>query len=90
MDNTSHFKELLEKDNSVSIHQKSLQLLMIGIYITKNRLNPLLITETFYDKAVPYWRKSKSNLNLSKVKTTYYGTDTVWFLGQRVWEKLPI
>ena len=34
-DNTSQFKELLEKDNSVSIHQKNLQLLMIEVYKTK-------------------------------------------------------
>ena len=36
-DNTSQFKELFEKDNSASVHQKNLQLLMNEIYKTKNR-----------------------------------------------------
>ena len=37
-DNASHFEQLLENDNSVSIHQKIVQLLLIEIYKTKNRL----------------------------------------------------
>ena len=49
-DNTSQFKELLEKDNSVSIHQKNLQLLMIEIYKTKNRLNPSFMIEMCDEK----------------------------------------
>ena len=89
-DNASQFKELLEKDNSVSIHRKNLQLLMIEIYKTKNRLNPLFVIESFEEKAVPYQLSSTSNLNLPKVRTTYYGTDTVKFMGQRAWRKLPI
>ena len=89
-DNTSQFKELLEKDNSVSVHQKNLQLVMIEIYKTKNRLNPPFMIEIFGDKEVSYQLRSTSKLNLPKVRTTNYGTDTVWFMGQRAWAKLPI
>ena len=52
-DNTSQFKELLEKDNSVPIHQKNLQLLMIEIYKTKNRLNPSFMIEMCDEKTSP-------------------------------------
>ena len=45
--------------------------------------------ETFEEKAVPYQLRSTSNLNLPKVRTTDYGTDTVKFMGQRAWAKLP-
>ena len=34
-DNASHFNELLEKDNTLSIHQKELQVLTIEIYKAK-------------------------------------------------------
>ena len=88
-DNTSQFKELLEKDNSVSIHQKNLQLLMIEVYKTKNRLNPLFMIEIFEEKAAPYQLRSTSNLNLLKVRNTHNGTDTVRFMGQRARAKLP-
>ena len=89
-DNTSHFKELLKKDNSVSIHQKNLQLLMIEIYKTRNRLNPPFMIEIFGDKEAPYQVRSTSKLNLPKVRTTNYDTDTVRLMGQRAWAKLPI
>ena len=46
-DNTSRYDELLESDNSVSIHQKNLQLLMVEIYKTRNHLNPSFMMEFF-------------------------------------------
>ena len=52
-DNTSQFKELLEKDNSVSVHQKNLQLLMIEIYKTKNRLNPQFMIDNLAIRKCP-------------------------------------
>ena len=67
--NTSQFKELLEKENSVSIHQKNLQLLMIEIYNTRKRLNPSFMIEIFDEKTVPYQLRSMNNLNLPKVRT---------------------
>ena len=39
-DYTSSFVSLLEKDRSVTIHHKKLQLLMIEIFKTTNDLNP--------------------------------------------------
>ena len=83
-DNTSNFETLLEKDNSISVHQKNLQLLMIEIFKTKNQLNPPLMLEIFEEKALPYQLRCSSTLNLQKVRTTCYGTDTVRFTGQRV------
>ena len=56
---------------------------MIEIYKTKNRLNPPLMMEIFDNKILPYQLRSTSTLNLPKVRTTNYGTDTVRFMGQR-------
>ena len=39
-DNVSTFEKLLEMDNSVTVHQRNLQLLMVEIYKTKYNLNP--------------------------------------------------
>ena len=63
---------------------------MIEIYKTKNRLNPPFMIETFGEKEVPYQLRVTSKLNLPKVRTTNYGTDTVRIMGQRAWTKLPI
>ena len=44
-DFTSSFAELLITDNSVSIHQQNLQLLVTEIYRTKMNINPSFIKE---------------------------------------------
>ena len=46
-DSTSNFESLLIKNNSVSIHQRNLQLLLIEIYKTVNNLNPSFMAEVF-------------------------------------------
>ena len=65
-DNTSNFETLLEKDNSISVHQKNLQLLMIEIFKTKNQLNPPLMLEIFEEKALPYQLRCSSTLKSTK------------------------
>ena len=46
-DRQSSFDELLEKDNSVSIHTRNLQLLIIEIYKIKHNLSPPLVINLF-------------------------------------------
>ena len=53
-DSTSNFEELLIKSNSVSVHQRNLQLLLTEIYKTVNNLNPSFMAEVFVTKDVPY------------------------------------
>ena len=50
-DTESSFDELLAKHNSVSVHQRNLQLLMIEIYKTKKRsLNPPFMGDIFVER----------------------------------------
>ena len=53
-DSTSDFEEFLIKSNSVSLHQKNLQMLLTEIYKTVNNLNPPFMAEVFVTKDVPY------------------------------------
>ena len=46
-DKQSSFETLLEKDGSVSVHNRNLQILAIEMYKIKNDLSPLIITELF-------------------------------------------
>ena len=88
-DNVSSFENLLVIDNSVTVHQKNLQLLMIEIYKTKHDLNPSFMTQIFEEKVLPYNLRCCDKLQLPKAKTTALGIDTVRFVGGKVWEKLP-
>ena len=88
-DNFSSFDKLLIIHNSVTIHQKNLQLLMIEIYKTKHDLNPSFMKQIFEEKVLPYNLRCCDKLQLPKAKTTALGIDTVRFVGGKVWEKLP-
>ena len=46
-DKQSLFQTLLEKDGSVSIHNRNLQILATEMYKIKNDLSPLIVTEPF-------------------------------------------
>ena len=49
-DYESSFQNLLEKDNSTSIHDKNLQLLLIEIYKTLHNLNPSFMKDIFPER----------------------------------------
>ena len=49
-DYISGFDILLEKDNSVTIHQRNIQTLLLEIYKSLNGLNRSFITEIFSQK----------------------------------------
>ena len=46
-DKQSSFETLLEKDGSVSAHNRNLQILATEMYKIKNDLSPLIVTELF-------------------------------------------
>ena len=76
-------------DDSVTVHQRNLQLLMIEIYKTRNDLNPSFMKQISEEKVLPYNPRWSEKLQLPKAKTAGFGIDTVRFVGGRVWETLP-
>ena len=50
MYNCSSFKDLLERDNSVSIHHKSLQTLAVDMFKVHHETSPEIIQEVFLVK----------------------------------------
>lgn len=53
-DKSSTFEELLEKDNSVSIHHKNLQVLATEIYKVINGISPQIMQKIFRLRKQPY------------------------------------
>ena len=82
-DNVSSFENLLEMDNSVTVHQRNLQLLMVEIYKTKSNLNPSFMKTIFEEKELPYNLRCSDKLQLPKAKTTCLGIDTIRFMGKK-------
>ena len=88
-DNHSDFETLLVNQNSASAHQRSLRLLLSEIYKTKSGNAPSFMKEIFMEKVPSYGLRDGGNICLPKVKTMRFGTETVRFLGQKLWRILP-
>ena len=72
-DRTSNLEGLLIKRNSVSVHQRNLQLHLIEICENINDLNPSFMAEVFVTNVVPHNIRGSTNLVLPKARTNLSG-----------------
>ena len=87
-DYDSSFDELLEKSESVKIHDQNLQKLMIEIYKTMKNVNPSYIWEFHERKVVKYDLRTKNLCRLPKTRTTKFGIESLSFRGSVLWNSL--
>ena len=87
-DYDSSFEQLLEKDGSITVHQKNLQILMTEIYKTTNHINPPYIWDFFVKKDMPYNLRNKVLCTLPQVHTNRYGLNSLSFRGSILWNNL--
>ena len=89
-DKRSTFEQLLDKDNSVSIHIRNLQTLAIEMYKVVNGSSPLIMNEIFQLREQSrYNLRHQNTFKIPSVNTVYNGTETVSFLGPKLWELIP-
>ena len=87
-DYASSFTELVEKDNSTTIHNRNIQLLATELFNVMNWLSPPFMNEVFVENPQLYYDlRKKSEFKRNNVKMVYNGTET--FLGSRIWEIVP-
>ena len=91
-----NFVELLDKDDTVTIHQRNLRILAIEMYKISNDLSPLFMKDLKTEICIPYNARSttkvvkdddgnyrcmkKSNYNLPAIKTASYGFESIRYL----------
>ena len=95
-DNTSSFEELLQKNRTVTVHHRNLQLIAIEMFKVKKGLAPSFMANIFCDNInrnsenVSANTRSKSRFyNPSNPRTTKYGIESLRHLGPKIWEMLP-
>ena len=89
-DNKPSFKQLLEKDHSVTVHQKNLQVLVTEIFKVENNLASDIMKDVFELKEPPYNLWSESNhFTRRNVKAIYYGLLSINQLAPQIWELVP-
>ena len=87
-DYVSDFKTLLENDNSITIHQRNIQALLVEIYKTLNNLNPTFMKEVFRLKESDYTTR-KQNLVYPNPHTVSNGLESFGYQASQLWRKLP-
>ena len=75
---------MLEKDGSLTIHQRNLQKLAIEMYKIKNGLSPDIMADLFDIKT-----RGSSDFVIPQVKTVNRGIETIRYRGPLTWELVP-
>ena len=82
-DSVSTFEQLLTRNNSVTFHERNLQLLITEIFNTKSQLILDFMNDFFKDRNVSYNLWKGSDTILPVVRTIIYGIETVRLIGNR-------
>ena len=80
-DDTSTFKEILKRDNSVCIHHRNIQSLAI--------VSPIIMEEVFLKRDIKYNLRSQTDFKSSGTSTIHKGTESLRSLGPKVWNIIP-
>ena len=90
-DNTSSFKELLETDNSVSVHRRNIQVPAIELYEIMNGLSPKIMKENFrFNENTSYNTRNKIMFHSRSIKSVTFGSETLSHLATKIWELVPL
>ena len=89
-DKRSSLENLLEKDNSVSIHHKNLQTLIMEMFKVHTKISPEIMQDVFSVKGQGNYNfRNRTEFAVSQVKSINYGVESIRVLGTKIWEKLP-
>ena len=85
LDYTCSFEQLLEKDNSVTIHQRNIRLLAIEMFKATKGLGPEIMRETFVLNKNP---RSERSFQKPSVNTVHNGKNSIRYFGPIVWDDM--
>ena len=89
-DEQQSFTELLNKNSSGSIHIRNVQKLAIEFFRYYNGLQPPLMNNIFKSRMEnPYNLRHVSDFSRPMVKSVYRGTESISYLGPKLWGILP-
>ena len=89
-DSSSRFEQLLTKDNSVSIHNRNLQVLATEMFKVYTEQEPEIFYDVFPINSGPkYNLRNKTHFATRPIRTVHYGDNYLRYLGPKLWELIP-
>ena len=89
-DFNSSFQQLLDKDNSFTIHHQNIQSLIIEMYKVVNDLSTDTFAELFTKKQSSSQLRSQTDFKIPRVRTELFGKNTLRYLGPVIWNTVPL
>ena len=89
-DDISSFSELLQKDNSVTVHTRNIHLLAIEMYKVKNNISPNFISEIFSKSDNSCNLRNSNDFITPRVNSVFRGDETIRNIGPKIWDLLPL
>ena len=83
------FGQLLEKDKSVTIHERNLQKLAIEMYKVKHNLSPAPVQEIFKQRNEVYDFRNNRYWEVPRVQNVNFGVETLRYRGIKTWDLIP-
>ena len=84
------FQNLLEKDNSMTVHDRNLQKLCVEMFKVKHGMSPPPVQELFKAKVNSHNLRHNKEWEVPKVRTVNNGTESIRYRGPMTWELLPV
>ena len=94
-DNKLSFKDILRKDNSITVHHKNIHFLAIEMYKVKQDIAPPFMADIFKLREIPNHsvigglRYQSEFYNYDNPKSLHYGLETLRSFGPKIWNILP-
>ena len=84
------FQELLNKENSVSIHHRNVQVLATEMFKIHKRMSPDILREIFVPKISSYNLRRNNTFERRQFHSVYHGTKSLSFLGPKIRDLVPL
>ena len=79
----------MDKTDSVSIHHRNIRVLALEIYKVLHGHSPPILNEIFTPSQCKYDLRRNDKLERRRVNSVRFGTETISFLGPKIWDIVP-
>ena len=89
-DKNSFHENLLEKDNSVSMHHKNIQALAFEMFKVKHKLCPEITSDIYMERTNnQYNLRNRPDFLTPQVQSVFHGIETISYAGPKIRDIVP-